>query len=114
MILRLSPEDVSIARPRSPHSALIRVLRRIVPRQFVRGSTLVDDPAAHRLLRQIEAFGYRVRVWHDVKEGRRRLGIAAQSTWAMRTHIAYADAGPDAAITAATAIAEDVALEMEG
>ncbi len=113
MILRLTSDDVLITST-SPHSALTRVLRRMVPRQLVRGSIWVDDPAAHRLLRQIEALGYRVQVWQDSEQGRRRLGISARSTWAMRTHVAYADAGPDAAITAASALAEDVALEMEG
>lgn len=116
MIMKLVSDDatVRLSEPPSPHSPLTRVLRRIVPHRLFRGSSLVDDPAAHRLLRQMEACGYRVRVWHDDEGGCNRLVISAHSEWAMRTHVAYAVEGPNAEIIAAASLAEHVASEMEG
>ena len=97
---------------------LRRLARRVLPHRFLRGSSLVNDPDAQRLLRRIESCGYRVRVWRaqgDQPGTSASLHMSAENTWAHHKHTALAPIGHgDEEVSCAAQLSEKVAFELEG
>jgi hypothetical protein len=92
-------------------SRLTRLLRLVIPRRHLCGSSLVNDATARRRLRQIESFGYRVQVWRNA--GDQSLWMSAENDWAMSKHTVKVSAGVADEAAGASALVEEVAVELE-
>lgn len=111
-----SSDPIEAARPAAAksRSRLSQLFRRWVSRSSAEFSVTLLEPSVQRVLRQIQAFGYDVRVWRTHRGDGERVLMSASSGWAGVTHVVSVPAAVDAEHTAVAALAEAIASELEG